>query len=148
MFRYSFWKRTGVIKGTNLLVTHASLLLCGSADSHEMRWIKVAADSVTQELCKDDYSRGFEFIKWVYCVILKDHTSGFVAWSQTSQSLPTSRIFFSVIQKVLCLLTAENNRASQSFVLRMEISSSCARARNTARGKWSQEWQQAGIWLM
>lgn len=50
MLRYLFWKGAGVIKGTNLLVTHARLLLCDSADSHEMSWIKAASDSVTWEL--------------------------------------------------------------------------------------------------
>lgn len=50
MLRYLFWKGAGVIKGTNLLVTHARLLLCDSADSHEMSWIKAASDSVTLEL--------------------------------------------------------------------------------------------------
>lgn len=111
---FIFWKGTGVIKGANLLFTHGSLLLCDYADSHEMRWIKAPSDSVTLELCNVDYSWGFEFIKWVYCFILKDHTIGF--W------IADTRIFVHQFKKLLCSLTAENNRANQSFVLRIEIS--------------------------
>lgn len=106
MLRYSFWKGTGVIKRTNLLVTHASLLLCDSADSHEMCWIKAASDSVTQELCKAEYSRGFDLIKWVYRFILKDHCGGFVAWFHTSESRPGD-------SKLI------DSREQQIFVLRM-----------------------------
>lgn len=78
MLRYLFSERgQGVMKGTNLLFTHGSLLLCYCADSHEMCWIKAASDAAILELCEADCSSGFDFIKRLPCFILKDQASGF-----------------------------------------------------------------------
>lgn len=78
-----------------------------------MRRIKAVSESVTLELCKADYSWGFELIKWVCWFILKDHTSSFIGTVHYHGSC--TFVFFLILNG--CVLTnSGNNRANQMLI--------------------------------